>query len=511
MLCLSLLIVFVGNSSLNVTLPTLSRELLASTSELQWVVAIYSLVFAGLLFTTGALGDRYGRKGALQLGLLLFLVAAGLATLSTAMWQLIACRAVMGAAAALIMPSTLSILINVFPLHERAKAIAIWASFTGAAGAIGPVVSGWLLGHFWYGSVFLVNVPIIVVALVAGVFLVPRSKDPKEAALDPVGAILSIIGIVALVYALIEAPDKGWTSTVTLGAFALSAVVLFVFALWELRVKEPMLDIRFFRNPSFSVGTGGMILVFLGMYGVLFLITQYFQLVLGLDPLQAALRTLPMSPIMLIVAPRTPRITARFGASRTVGAGMVLVAIGLLGFAGIGLHTAYPYIFACLTPFVVGLALSMSPMTSAIMSAVPARRAGAGSAMNDAARELGAALGVAILGSIAASKYADKLGRLVVALPSASRQDARSSLTGALDVAGRLPEATGKALQHGAKVAFLDGMQLACIVGSVLAFIAAGVVVRYLPRQIPGASAVEPVDEADEVGMSDVGIALARE
>ena len=180
-------------------------------------------------------------------------------------------------------------------------------------------------------------------------------------------------------------------------------------------------------------------------------------------------------------------------------------------FAGIGLHTAYPYIFACLTPFVVGLALSMSPMTSAIMSAVPARRAGAGSAMNDAARELGAALGVAILGSIAASKYADKLGRLVVALPSASRQDARSSLTGALDVAGRLPEATGKALQHGAKVAFLDGMQLACIVGSVLALIAAGVVVRYLPRQIPGASAVEPADEADEVGMSDVGIALARE
>ncbi len=514
MLVLSLLIVFVGNSSLNVTLPTLSRDLHATTSELQWVVAIYSLVFAGLLFTTGALGDRYGRKGALQSGLLLFLVAAGLAARSNAMWQLIACRAVMGAAAALIMPSTLSILINVFPANERAKAIAIWASFTGAAGAIGPVVSGWLLGHFWFGSVFLVNVPIILVALVAGFFLVPDSRDPEEASLDPVGAILSIIGIVALVYGLIEAPDKGWSSTMTLGAFGLSVIVLTIFALWELRVENPMLDIRYFRNPSFSVGTGGMILVFLGMYGVLFLITQYFQLVLNLDPLQAALRTLPMSPIMLIVAPMTPRLTRRFGVSRTVGAGMVLVSIGLLMFAGIGLHTPYIYIAACLTPFVVGLALSMSPMTSAIMSAVPSRRAGAGSAMNDAARELGAALGVAILGSIAASKYGTKLARLVVGLPPASRQNARSSLTGALNEAGHLPLAAGAALRHGARVAFLDGMHLACFVGSVLALIAAGVVLRYLPGRVAEDIVIDPAntaEAADDVALGNVGIALAHE
>jgi EmrB/QacA subfamily drug resistance transporter len=507
-LVLSLLIVFVGNSSLNVTLPTLSRDLHASTSELQWVVAIYSLVFAGLLFSTGALGDRYGRKGALQLGLLLYLVGAGLATLSGAVWQLIACRAVMGAAAALIMPSTLSILINVFPPHERAKAIAIWASFTGAAGAIGPVVSGWLLGHFWFGSVFLVNVPIILVALVAGFFLVPGSKDPEEAALDPIGAVLSIIGIVALVYGLIEAPDKGWTSTVTLAAFALSVVVLAAFARWELRVKDPMLDIRYFRNPSFSVGTGGMILIFLGMYGVLFLITQYFQLVLNLDPLAAALRTLPMSPIMLIVAPMTPRITARFGASRTVGVGMLLVSIGLLMFAAISPHTPYIYIAGCLVPFVVGLALSMSPMTSSIMSAVPSRRAGAGSAMNDAARELGAALGVAILGSIAASKYGDKLAKLVVALPPASRQSARSSLTGAIGVAGHLPTASGTTLRNGARLAFLDGMHLACFVGSVLALIAAGVVLRYLPGRVSHDMVIEAPGKVDA---DSVGIALAHE
>ena len=209
-LCLSLLIVFVGNSSLNVAIPTLSRELNATQAQLQWVVAIYSLVFAGLLFSTGALGDRFGRKGVLQSGLVLFFIGAGLASEATGMGQIIACRAIMGIAASLIMPSTLSIIINVFPGNERPKAIAIWASGTGAAGALGPVASGFLLGHFWFGSVFLVNLPIILVALIAGKFFVPKSRDPEESQLDPIGAILSIIGIVALVYGLIEAPDKGW-------------------------------------------------------------------------------------------------------------------------------------------------------------------------------------------------------------------------------------------------------------------------------------------------------------
>jgi EmrB/QacA subfamily drug resistance transporter len=326
-LCLSLLIVFVGNSSLNVTLPTLSRVLHASESQLQWVVASYSLVFAGLLFSTGALGDRFGRKGALQFGLLGFLIGAGLASMSTAMWELIACRAIMGAAAAFIMPSTLSIIVNVFPPHERTKAIAIWAATTGAAGAVGPVASGWLLSeHYWYGSVFLVNVPIIVVALISGFFLVPKSRDPEEARLDPVGAALSIVGICALVYGLIEGPANGWSSPTTLGAFAVALVVLAIFAAWELHVEEPMLDLRFFRNAAFSTGTGGMILVFMAMYGVMFLITQYFQLVLNYSPLSAALRLLPMAPVMIIVAPLTPRLSARFGANRVVTGGMIAVA-----------------------------------------------------------------------------------------------------------------------------------------------------------------------------------------
>ncbi len=445
-LCLSLLIVFVGNSSLNVAIPTLSRDLHASESQLQWVVAVYSLVFAGLLFSTGALGDRYGRKGALQLGLLLFLIGAALVSQSTGMGQLIACRAVMGVAGALIMPSTLSIIINVFPAHERPKAIAIWASVTGAAGAFGPVASGVLLGHFWFGSIFLINVPVIVIALGAGKFLVPKSRDPEESQFDPVGALLSIIGIVALVYGLIEAPDKGWMSIGTLVAFVVAIAVLGLFVAWELHTPEPMLDMHYFRRPAFSTGTGGMILVFVAMYGVMFLITQYFQLVLDYTALSAALRLMPIAAIMMVVAPLTPRMSARFGAHRTVAVGMLCIGLGLFLLVGISTHTAYAYVVICLVPLTTGIAMSMSPMTASIMSAVPPRRAGAGSAMNDATRELGAALGIAVLGSVAASRYASSVAPALRGLGKADQASARTSIAGALHVASTLPTAAGNAL-----------------------------------------------------------------
>lgn len=499
-LVLSLIIIFVGNSSLNVAIPVLSRDLHATTSQLQWVVAVYSLVFAGLLFTAGALGDRYGRKGALQLGLLLYLVAALAAALAGSTWQLIACRAVMGAAAALIMPSTLSILINVFPPDERPRAIAIWASFLGAAGAIGPTVSGWLLVHFWFGSVFFVNVPFILLALVSGWFLVPRSKDPEEARVDPGGAVLSIIGIVALVYGLIEAPEKGWGSSSTLLAFAVAIVVLVAFAVWEKRVDEPMLDIRYFRNPAFSTGSGGMILVFLGMYGVMFMLTQYLQLVLGYSAFGAAIRFLPMTPIMLLVAPRTPWLSERIGAHRVVAIGMTLTAIGFVLFAQLEATTSYVYILASILPFSTGLALTMSPMTASIMSAVPARRAGAGSATNDATRELGAALGVAVLGSLAASKFASQLKSVTSHLSRADQRQAQSSIADALAVAHRLPHPTNAVIEHGAKAAFVNGIHLACWLGAGLTVTAVGVVLRYLPHTMSGES---------EVLQPDDGLALA--
>jgi EmrB/QacA subfamily drug resistance transporter len=514
-LCLSLLIVFVGNSSLNVAIPTLSRQLHASESQLQWVVAAYSLVFAGLLFSTGALGDRFGRKGALQFGLVLFLVGAGLAAMSTAMWQIIACRAVMGAAGAFIMPSTLSIIINVFPPHERPKAIAIWASITGAAGALGPVASGFLLGHFWYGSIFLINVPIIVIALVAGRSLVPTSRDPQQASFDPVGSLLSIVGVVALVYGLIEAPAKGWSSASTLGAFALAFVVLALFVLWELHVKEPMVDMHYFRNPAFSTGTGGMILVFVAMYGVMFLITQYFQFVLGYSPLSAALRLMPIALIMLVVAPFTPRLSARFGAHRVVSCGMLSIATGLLLFTGLSTHTPYAYVVVCVIPLTAGIALSMSPMTASIMGAVPPRRAGAGSAMNDASRELGAALGVAVLGSAAASRYSSSMVHLLAGLSPANRATARTSIAGALHVAAALHGAAHTALVEGAYHSFVGGLHVAVIVGATLAVVAAGIVFRYLPHSLSPIGALrgplEAFEEAAELGLGGVPAVFSDE
>jgi EmrB/QacA subfamily drug resistance transporter len=483
-LCMSLVIVFVGNASLNVTLPTLSRELHASESQLQWVVAVYSLVFAGLLFTTGALGDRYGRKGALQVGLLVFLLGTTLGALSSSMVQLIASRAVMGVGAAFIMPSTLSILVNVFNEEERIRAIAIWASLTGAAGIIGPVASGFLIGHFWYGSVFLINIPIVVTAFVAGWFIVPRSRDPEEAPLDPIGAVLSIIGIVSLVYGLIEAPDKGWASAPTLVAFGIAAVVLLIFVLWELHTDEPMLDMHYFRNPAFSTGVGGMILVFLSLYGVFFLMSQYFQLVLGYSALSASVRFMPLALTILLLSPRTPYLSDRFGARTVVATGMGLIAASMLMVQTLGIDSSYWLALLAILPLATGMALAMSPMTASIMSAVPDRRAGSGSATNDATRELGAALGVAILGSIAASQYRSALSSTLHSLPAGIDHRATSSIAGALQSTGGLSAAAAHALTTAARQAFVDGLHVAALVGAVLAVTAVVMVMRFLPRRL---------------------------
>jgi EmrB/QacA subfamily drug resistance transporter len=510
-LCLSLIIVFAGNATLNVAIPTLSRDLHATTAQLQWVVSIYSLVFAGALFTSGALGDRFGRKGALQLGLVLYLAGSVLATFSHSMGQLIACRALMGLAAAFIMPSTLSILINVFPAKERPKAIAIWAACTGAAPPLGPVISGVLLAHFWYGSAFIANIPLVVIALGVGAFIVPTSRDPKEAAFDPIGSVTSIIGISALVYALIEAPDRGWSDGVTLLSFGIAALALFLFVRWELRVKEPMLDMRYFKNKAFSTGTGGMILVFLGMYGTMFLVTQYLQLILGYSALGTAVRLLPMTPIMMIVAPQTPKFSARFGANRAVAGGMLLVALGFALLAGLQPHSSYLYVLLCFVPFISGIALTMSPMTSAIMSAVPARRAGAGSAMNDATRELGAALGIAVLGSIAASRYTASLHDVIARVPAGDRATANSSLSGALEVAQRIGGTLGRALEHASQVAFIDGIRLASLVGVVLALLATVFVFRNLPAKLEHVESVEGDEKSEayeglEIALDGSGI-----
>ena len=483
LLCTSLLIVVIGNTTLNVTLPVLSRELGATESQLQWVVAIYSLVFAGLLFTTGALGDRFGRKGALQLGLVIFLAGSVVAAFADSMSALIICRGIMGVGAAFIMPSTLSILINVFPANERPKAIAIWASFAGAGGSFGPLISGALLAHFWWGSVFLINVPLVLGAIAFGAWMMPTSRDPHEAPLDPPGAVLSTIGVVAIVFALIEAPERGWASTETLLATAIGLAFMVAFVMYERRASDPMLVMAFFRNPAFSVGVGGMVLVFMAMYGWMFLTTQYFQEILGYSPLGAAVRLFPPGLMILAIAPNTPRLVGRFGAHRVVATGMLLIAAAMFSFRFLDATSSYGHIIAGFFPMAAGMALASAPMTSSIMSAVPPRRAGAGSSMNDATRELGAALGVAVLGSLTGTHYASAVAGAIGSLDPTRQATVKGSLAGAEEVAASLPSAAGSTLRVAAQDAFVGGIHLAVTVGAVAALVAAGIVLKFLPRR----------------------------
>src|SRR6478752_8779762 len=286
-LCLALLIIIVDNSILNVAIPTLVRDLHATNSQLQWMVDSYTLVFACLLLTAGSLGDRFGRKGALQFGMAVFGLGSVLSAMANSPEQLIATRALMGVGGAFIMPSTLSLITNVFPPEERGRAISYWAAIAGVGVALGPVSGGLLLEHFYWGSIFLVNLPIVVVALTAGAYLLPKSKDPSHPRLDLVGASLSIVGLLALVYGIIEGPTKGWTSTTIIAAFAIAVVVLSAFAWWELKSTHPMLNLQVFENPRFSAASLGIMLIFFAMFGSTFLLTQYLQSVMGFSALRA--------------------------------------------------------------------------------------------------------------------------------------------------------------------------------------------------------------------------------
>ena len=503
-LCTSLMIVIIGNTSLNVALPTLARELDASTSSLQWMVDAYSLVFAGLLFTAGTLGDRFGRKGALQAGLVLFLVGAAVASAADTAAMVIVSRAVMGVAAAFVMPSTLSILTNVFPAHERPKAIAIWAGISGGGAAIGPIASGYLLEHFWWGSVFLVNLPFIVLALVTGALLVPSSKNPEEQPLDIGGALLSIVGLGALVYGIIEGPIKGWGSNVTIGTFALAIVALGLFAARELTARYPMLDLHLFKDRRFSVASAGMTLTFFAMFGTFFLVAQYFQLVLGYTPLESGLFQLPMAVVIMSIAPNVPKFVARFGSARVVPVGLGFVALGLAAFSQVQTDSSVWAVYLAIIPLAAGMATTMTPLTTLIMSSVPLGKAGVGSAMNDTTRELGGALGVAILGSVVTSRFTSSLGSSLVGLPEQARTVADSGLTGALAVARDIGGAQGQALAQAARSAFVDGLSVAATVGALAVFAAAVAAWFLLPRGTEVPTGAVPGELGDDGASGDV-------
>lgn len=484
-LCASLMIVIVGNTVLNVALLTLQRTpaeggIGATQTQVQWIVDAYGLVFAGLLFTAGAIGDRFGRKGALQGGLVVFALGSLLGAFGDSAGSLIFARAVMGVGAAFVMPSTLSILTNVFPARERAKAIAIWAGISGGGAVIGPLASGFLLEHFWWGSVFLVNIPIIAIALGAGFVLIPKSRDDEQTPLDPVGAVLSIVALSALVYAIIEGPHHGWLSATSGLWFGLGVAALLAFVVWEQRVAHPMLDLELFRISRFSVAAGGITLVFFAMFGVFFMVAPYLQGVLGYSPFEAALRMLPMSFVMMFTAPQTPKLVARFGANVVAAGGLMLIAVALLMTMQFAVDTSYAYLLLTFCVLAFGMALTMTPMTTQLMASVPRNRAGMGSATNDTTRELGGALGVAVLGSLLASQYRNSLEPAVQAITDpVVRGEVLGSVGGALSAFhnGNIDASVvGAAME-----AFTDGFTFAAMIGAIVIFIAAALVLKFLP------------------------------
>jgi EmrB/QacA subfamily drug resistance transporter len=492
-LCLSLLIIVVDNSILNVALPTLARPesqggLNATTSQLQWMVDAYTLVFAGLLLTAGSLGDRFGRRGALQVGLAVFGLGSLLSAMASSPGQLIASRALMGIGGAFIMPGTLSLITSVFEGRERGRAIAIWAGVAGLAVAIGPVTGGFLLEHFYWGSVFLVNLPIVAIALGAGVLIMPTSKDPSAPKLDLVGAGLSIGGLVSLVYAFIEAPQNGWSDSTILGALGIAAVLLVTFFLWERHSTHPMLNLNFFKNPRFTTASASISILFFTLFGVIFLFTQYLQFVLGYSPLQAGIRLLPMALTMMVVAPLSARIVERIGTKVVVASGLFLVSLGVLSFVQLDVSTGYENIFWRLMVMAVGMGLTMAPATESIMGSLPLAKAGVGSAVNDTTRQVGGALGVAVIGSVLASTYGTKVGDAVAGqpLPGGVASEVKNSLGFALETASRLGGPAGQALASTARSAFVDGMHQGFLVAAVVALLGAIIAFVWLPARAPG-------------------------
>jgi EmrB/QacA subfamily drug resistance transporter len=388
----------------------------------------------------------------------------------------------MGVSAAFIMPSTLSILTNVFPPHERTKAIGTWAGIAGGGAAIGPISSGFMLHHFWWGSVFLVNVPVILFAVVSGAILVPKSKDPGDHPIDVPGAGLSIVALSSLVYGIIEGPHNGWTSTTTLGAFGLAAVAIALFIWRESTAAHPMLDLKLFTDRRFSVASGGMTLTFFAMFGTFFLLAQYLQLVLDYSPLESGLLQLPFAFIIMMIAPQVPRFVKRYGSAVVVPVGMTFIAFGLAMLSILQVGSSLWALYSSMIPLATGMAISMTPLTSLIMSSVPLGRAGVGSAMNDTTRELGGALGVAVLGSIVTSRYAAGIAADIAGLPEDVRKIADTGLTGALQVGSRLGGEQGASLVDAGRQAFVDGMGTAAIVGSLVVLGAAIASRLLLPR-----------------------------
>jgi len=467
-LCLAALIINIDVTIVNVSLPSLVRELGATTTNLQWIVDAYTLVFASLILAAGSTSDRLGRKGVLLTGLGVFAAGSLAGSLGHSPGQLIAARALMGIGAAGIFPATLSLIANVFTERgERAKAIGLWGATTGVGVATGPIVGGWLLGHFWWGSVFLFMVPVAVVIgfLVAAV--VPTSRETSSAPLDWKGLVLSSAGMGTLVLGIIQAPQWGWGSSRTFATLLAGVTVLAVFVIVEMQMERPMLDVGLFRNPRFTAASGSVTIGFFTLAGFTFLITQYFQFVKGYSPLGSGVRLLPVATSIAVASIVGTKLAVRVGNKAVVASGLTAFGLALLWISTASASTHYIEIVGQMILGGGGLGLITAPATEAIMGAVPTEKAGVGSAVNDATRLFGAALGVAVIGSIAASLYGNRLGLTIPpGLPTQAAVAAKGSIGGALVAARSLQQAGLPGPAHGLSVAAI-GAFLHSLAGSL--------------------------------------------
>lgn len=481
-LCFALLGVMLANSSINIALPLLSVDLGLSQLTMTWIVHVYALVFASLLFIAGAFGDRYGRKLALQVGSAIFTAGALYAGFfAQSGIELIAARAVMGLAGALVMPTTLSIIDNVFPRKERPRAIAIWSAISGVGMMLGSIASGVLLEHFTWHALFHMSTIIAGVGLIINQFVVSESKDPESRPVDWLGGLFSALGIFGIVYGITEAPSLGLTDPAVAFSLIGGAISLAVFIWWETKVKSPLLDMKLFKNKAFSVSSLTLTLTFLAMMGVFFSMSQIQQLILGMTPLEASLTMVPMMIPMLFISPFVPLLVKKIGARATITIGLSMVSVAFLVMSQWDASMTFWNLLGGMYLMMGGVSLAMTPGTNILMNSVPKSRAGMGSAMNDTTRELGGALGVAILGAILSASYVSNIGEIANKVPTAAREAVEGSLASALNVLSMMgPQAA--ALVNDTKEAWMSALSTASIVASGIIAVAAVIAFVALPK-----------------------------
>jgi MFS transporter, DHA2 family, integral membrane protein len=501
-MCLSLVLVVMSVSSLNVAAPSLQQELGTTASQLHWIIDSYALVFAGLLLSAGAIGDRFGRKGALLAGLGIFAIGLLVAGLADSAGPVIAGRAVMGVGAAFVMPATLSLITAVFPPEERGRAIAVWAGFAGAGGAIGPVVAGALLESFWWGSAVLINLPVVAIAGAAVAIWAPRSRDSHVTPLDVIGSIFALFAMLSLLYGIIESAERGWSDSLVLGSLIASVALGSAFVAWEGRTDHPMLPLGLFRDRRFSVASGVITLTFFAMFGFFFLSTLYLQYVLGYSPLEAGLASLPLAAAMIAVAPRSAGWSERYGPGTVMAGGFGLMALALGVFTQVTTATPYPITAAGFALLGAGLATTAAPATGMLMSAVPLDKAGVGSAVNDTTREFGGALGIAVLGTLVGSAYRSRF-HPAPNMPDETAEAASESIGAAWSLAPDAPG--GEATLAQAQSAFVDAFNLT--IGVALAVAAAAGALVWATRRSTGASQVTDAgDDLIEIDRTETAV-----